>query len=120
MPLRVVPPRGAGCEGCSRRAVLRGLAIGAASSLVGCPGMNIEPPAPDAGEGSTTSMCGSSDLCLDLDDAPNALLNAVDGWLTVRSSRDILVVIRTSTTALVALSDVCTHLGCGVRYNRVN
>jgi cytochrome b6-f complex iron-sulfur subunit len=115
MPLRVVPPTGAGCDGCSRRVVLRGFAMTAASMLVGCPGS--EPPPPDAAPTSSSSICGS-DLCVDLDDPLNGALATLDGSLTVRAPRDTLVVVRTSPTALVALSSICTHQGCEVRYDR--
>jgi cytochrome b6-f complex iron-sulfur subunit len=115
MPLRVVPPTGAGCDRCSRRVVLRGFAMTAASMLVGCPGS--EPPPPDAAPISSSSMCGT-DLCVDLDDPLNGSLTTVDGALTVLAPRDTIVVVRTSPTTLVALSNICTHQGCQVRYDR--
>jgi cytochrome b6-f complex iron-sulfur subunit len=121
MRLRVVPaPTGVGCPGCSRRAVLRGLAVTAAGALVGCPGPSddaIDPP--DAGPGSTASPCGNN-LCLDLNDPRNVALTAVDGTLLVKAPRDTLIAVRTSPTLIQAVSDVCTHAGCGVRYDHVN
>jgi Rieske Fe-S protein len=116
MPLRVVPPTGAACDGCSRRVVLKSLAMTAASMLVGCPA-GQEPPPPDAPPSATTSMCGSN-LCVDLADPLNGSLATVDGSLTVRTPRDTIVVVRTSDTTLVALSNICTHQGCEVRYDR--
>jgi cytochrome b6-f complex iron-sulfur subunit len=118
MRLRVVSPAPAdpGCHGCSRRAVLHGFAVTAATVLVGCP--TDTTPAPDAPPNSLTAMCGTS-LCLDLNDPSNAVLTMVDGTLTVSAPGDSILVMRTSTTAVLAVSDICTHAGCGVRYDRV-
>ena len=62
-------------------------------------------------------MCGNN-LCLDLRDPRNAALTTVGGSLVVSAPRDHILVIRTSPSAVVALSDVCTHQGCAVLYNR--
>lgn len=128
MRLRVVPPAPTeGCSGCSRRAMLRGLAATTASVLVGCtssPG-STGGTGPDAGgdgdggAGSTASACGAN-LCLDLDDPKNAALTAVDGSLIVAAPRDSILLVRSSATVVAAVSDVCTHAGCGVRYDHVN
>lgn len=114
MRLRVVPLPGTGCEDCSRRAVLKGLAMTAASALVGCPGG--DEPRPDAAPSSSVTMCGN-DLCLDLNDPLNARLANVGGATTARAPRDTLLIVRTSSSTLVALSAICTHQGCGVRYD---
>jgi len=120
MAFRVISPAptGAGCHGCSRRAVLKGFAMTAATVLVGCPAPVDDPLVPDAGMGMTTPMC-TGGLCLDLHDPANAALTMVDGSLTVRSSTDTILIVRTSSTAIQAVSDICTHAGCGVGYNRV-
>jgi Rieske Fe-S protein len=128
MQLRVVPADSTdeGCAGCSRRAVLRGLALTAASALVGCPGGDgsTAGTGPDGGDGdggsgSTASACGAN-LCLDLGDPKNAALTAVDGALVVAAPRDSILLVRSSDTAVQAVSDICTHAGCGVRYDHVN
>jgi cytochrome b6-f complex iron-sulfur subunit len=122
MQLRVVPAASTdeGCQGCSRRAVLHGLAWTAASALVGCPsGDGTEPDGGDGGSGSTASACGAN-LCLDLDDPKNAALTAVDGALVVAAPRDSILLVRSSATVVQAVSDICTHAGCGVRYDHVN
>lgn len=129
MQLRAVPAAstGEGCPGCSRRAVLRGLALTAASALVGCPSGDgsmggTGPDGGDGGEGgsgSTASACGVN-LCLDLNDPRNAALTAVDGTLVVAAPRDSILLVRSSTSAIQAVSDICTHAGCGVRYDHVN
>jgi len=110
-------PADPGCAGCSRRAVLHGFAMTAATVLVGC--QTELAPAPDAPPPTMTAMCGSN-LCLDLNEAANAVLTMVDGTLTVRAPGDDIIIVRTSSTALQAVSDICTHAGCGVRYDRVN
>ncbi|TMQ16095.1 MAG: Rieske (2Fe-2S) protein [Deltaproteobacteria bacterium] len=118
MPLRVVPvPGDDGCQGCSRRTVLQGFAVTAATVLVGCP--SPDGMEPDADPGSTTMMCGNN-LCVDLNDPKNAALTMVDGTLIVSAPRDQILIVRSSATAVQAVSDICTHAGCGVRYDRVN
>ena len=126
MQLRVVPAASTdeGCAGCSRRTILRGLALTAASALVGCPsGDGAMGTGPDAGgepgSGSIASACGAN-LCLDLNDPKNAALTAVDGSLVVAAPRDSILLVRSSATAVQAVSDLCTHAGCGVRYDHVN
>jgi Rieske Fe-S protein len=96
--------------------VLRGIAVTAASVLVGCP--SNEPPPPDAPTAMPT-MCGDN-LCIDLGDPANAALTRIDGTLPVHAPHDTLLVLRTSTTVVQAVSDICTHAGCGVVYDRVN
>jgi cytochrome b6-f complex iron-sulfur subunit len=116
MPLRVVPPAGTACAGCSRRAVLKGFAMTAASLVVGC--SDGASPPPDAPPISSHTMCGGN-LCLDLADPLNAALTELDGVVTVHAPRDTVVVVRTSPSTLIALSEICTHQGCNVRYDRV-
>jgi cytochrome b6-f complex iron-sulfur subunit len=125
MQLRAVPPAPTdeGCRGCSRRAVLRGLALTAASALVGCPGgdgsLGAGSDAAGDGPDATASACGAN-LCLDLDDPKNAALTAVDGSLIVAAPRDSILLVRSSPTVVQAVSGTCTHAGCGVRYDHVN
>ncbi len=113
MPPRVVSA-GTGCDGCSRRVVLRGIAAAAATALVGCPGSDSPPDGPPT---SATSMCGP-DLCVDLNDPLNAPLTMVDGALTINAPGDRIIAIRTSPTTVQSVSDICTHAGCAVSYDR--
>lgn len=103
--------------------MLRGLALTAASALVGCPSPDgsIDGTGPDAdsGSGSIASACGAN-LCLDLNDPKNAALTAVDGALIVAAPRDSILLVRSSASAVAAVSDTCTHAACGVRYDHVN
>jgi Rieske Fe-S protein len=129
MQLRVVPAASTdeGCRGCSRRAVLHGLAVTAASALVGCPSPDgstggTGPDGGDGGDGgsgSTTSACGAN-LCLDLNDPRNAALTMVNGALVIAAPKDSILLVRSSATVVQAVSDICTHAGCGVRYDHVN
>jgi nitrite reductase/ring-hydroxylating ferredoxin subunit len=123
MPLRVVPPAkpplasadhaDPACRGCSRRAVLHGLAIAAAAAVVGCDG---DPAAgPDGGSSGAVTMCGDK-LCLDLSDPQNAALTSVDGSAIVAAPHDRILIVRTSATAFQAVTDTCTHAGCAVGY----
>jgi cytochrome b6-f complex iron-sulfur subunit len=63
-------------------------------------------------------MCGTN-LCLDLKDAANAVLTTTNGTLTVQAPSDEILVIRTSATAIQAVSEICTHAGCSVLYDHV-
>jgi Rieske Fe-S protein len=106
--------------------MLHGLAVTAASVLVGCPSSDDSTDTgPDAGEGgdggsgAIASACGAN-LCLDLDDPNNAALTAVDGALVIAAPKDSILLVRSLATAVQAVSDICTHAGCGVRYDRVN
>jgi cytochrome b6-f complex iron-sulfur subunit len=129
MQLRVVPAASTdeGCRGCSRRAVLHGLALTAASALVGCPSSDgsMTGTGPDGGDdgdggsGSVASACGAN-LCLDLNDPKNAALTAIDGTLVIAAPRDSILLVRFSDTVVHAVSDICTHAGCGVRYDHAN
>lgn len=74
---------------------------------------------PDGGSGATASACGGS-LCVDLNDPKNAALTAVDGALVIAAPRDSILLVRSSTTVVQAVSDICTHAGCSVRYDHVN
>lgn len=108
-------PAGAGCGGCSRRAVLRGIAVSAAGAIVGC--APVDPIQLDAG--MPAPLCGDS-LCIDLAAPQNAALTAVDGSLIVAAPHDNIIIVRTSATAALAVSDICTHAGCGVSYDRTS
>jgi nitrite reductase/ring-hydroxylating ferredoxin subunit len=108
-------PADAGCRGCSRRTVLRGIAVSAAGAIVGCaPG---DPMQLDAGV--PAPLCGES-LCIDLAAPQNTALTAVDGSLIVAAPHDNIIIVRTSATAALAVSDICTHAGCGVSYDRTS
>jgi len=117
MPLRVISPAATDndCQGCSRRAVLHGLAITAAGALVGC-STSASSSMPDAGPGAAVTMCGAN-LCLDLNDPLNAPLTAMNGVVTVSAPGDTILVMRTSTTVVQAVSDICTHAMCRVAFN---
>jgi cytochrome b6-f complex iron-sulfur subunit len=118
LPLVPAPADGATCAGCSRRTVLHGLAATAAAVLAGCPSGDGT-TGPDAGPDPSTSMCGK-DLCLDLTNPINAALTRVDGSLVVAAPKDRIILVRTSSSAVQAVSDLCTHASCGVRYDRVS
>lgn len=107
------------CSECTRRLVLQALGIAAAGALVqiGCGGSSsstADAPAkmPDASNGS----CPTNELCLDVTKSPNTALANANGFVVVSSSKGQLIVVRTSATAAVALSAVCTHQGCTVTY----
>jgi cytochrome b6-f complex iron-sulfur subunit len=118
-----------GCDDCSRRALLRGLALSAAGvAIAACRGgagsgggAGDDAVDPDAGPpidapGPAVTMCGAN-LCIDLTKPGAAKLTTVGGTLIVTAPADRIIVVRQSETAWVALSDICTHAGCGVGFN---
>jgi len=108
-------PAPADACGCSRRDVLAGLAATAAAALTGCSANTDLPTDPPGG----ADLCGDN-LCIDLDDPANAALGTSDGVAVVAAPRDRLIVIRTSPTELTVLSDICTHAGCALRFDRAS
>jgi len=96
--------------GCSRRELLYGLGAAAAGiALINCMQQGSSLPS------ATTSSCGTG-LCIDLGNAANKDLLAVGGAMLVDSAHDTIMVIRTSDTAVLALSAICTHAGCSMDY----
>jgi len=104
--------------------MLRGFGIAAASTLlVACRMTLDEPSGADGGGGGgggggsgSGTPCGSN-LCLDLNASANAGLVTVGGSLVVQAPSDKIIVVRTSESGFAALSDVCTHMACAVRYD---
>jgi Rieske Fe-S protein len=98
---------------CSRRTLLQGLgaAAAAAAILPGCgtSGSNLATAKP--------SSCGGGALCIDLTQTANQALASPGGALLVDGTTDIIMVIRTSATDVIALSSLCTHAGCGLDFN---
>jgi Rieske Fe-S protein len=103
---------------CTRRTLLRGLAAGTACGTMGCWRSVDGNQTPDARTATDGGNCGEL-LCLSLTDPNNAALKTIGGAITIMApaAHDTLVVIRTSDTAVTALSDVCTHRGCVMAYN---
>jgi Rieske Fe-S protein len=97
---------------CSRRDVLRGLAAGVACGAAGCRMDNGNNS--DAGVVSD-AMCPQV-LCVSLASPSNAALRSVGGAQTFQTAHDTIILVRTSDTAVAALSDICTHAGCGLTY----
>jgi cytochrome b6-f complex iron-sulfur subunit len=71
---------------------------------------------PDAGGPAGTSRCGMS-LCLDLNDPANAQLVNIGGARLLAVDGKALIVGRVSAAEVVALSSICTHAGCTVRFS---
>lgn len=99
------------CGDCSRRTLLKGLGIAAAVLAVpGC--MQAGSNLPSAASAS----CGQS-LCIDLTNAANKDLTTVGGAMLLDTSSDTIMVIRQSSSDVVALSAICTHSGCSMNFN---
>jgi cytochrome b6-f complex iron-sulfur subunit len=101
-----------GCDGCSRRSVLRGLGVAAVGALItgaGCqqPGSSLST--------ANSSSCGTGH-CIDLGNSANKELTTVGGAMLIDSSTDTIMVVRISDTQAVALSAICTHAGCSMDY----
>ncbi len=94
--------------------MLRGLTAGAVCSGVGCAsnsGNTVDGGVP--GDGSCPGL-----LCISLTNPANAALKSPGGSAAfpLPNGSDTVIVIRTDATTVVALSDICTHAGCGVSY----
>jgi cytochrome b6-f complex iron-sulfur subunit len=97
---------------------LQGIVIGAGASILGC--------GTDGGTGDTgvdaplgnsgVTMCGAN-VCVDLSVPATAALKNVDGSLNVGIPGDRIVIIRTDATTFTAVSNICTHAGCTVRFD---
>jgi cytochrome b6-f complex iron-sulfur subunit len=85
---------------------------------VGCGGDGPSDAGPAIDAPPHFTPCGTNEICIDVSLAQNQPLSSVGGWIRFDiPSGDTLIVIRQSTTAVVTLSDVCTHQGCLVAYN---
>jgi cytochrome b6-f complex iron-sulfur subunit len=89
---------------------------GALVASVGCGGNDTGAGDIDATMADSASGCMPSQLCLDISKAPNTALGTVGGSVVVASSVGALIVIRTTATAVAALSASCTHQGSTVAY----
>lgn len=49
-------------------------------------------------------------------DPANAELMTVGNAMMIDTARDTIVVIRSSSTAVIALSAICTHAGCALDF----
>jgi nitrite reductase/ring-hydroxylating ferredoxin subunit len=100
------------CGGCSRRSLLQGIGVVAAGSVLGCSlGSN------ELLDATPAPTCGTNMICLDLAATAYAPLAGIGGVVKVGVPHDTLIVIRTTDTAVVALSDICPHARCGVQYD---
>lgn len=94
-----------------RRVFLR---VIAAATVAAC-GTSPTQTGPDAPEPPTDGgpTCAG---CLDLSDPANAALMHVGGSRVVRFNNASVLVARISDTSFIALSAICTHAGCTVRF----
>jgi cytochrome b6-f complex iron-sulfur subunit len=112
------------CSTCSRRTLLRGIGIAVVGSVVtaACGSSGNIGGGPDAStpDGNGSGSCPTLDLCIDITKAPNTALETVNGAVAVQVPHDTIMVVRTSATAVAALSAICTHQGCQVQYTSNN
>jgi cytochrome b6-f complex iron-sulfur subunit len=116
MPGMSVPTE---CVLCTRRAVLQGIGVAVAGSIVvsaGCGGPADSTTTDGAPPDSPAGSCPTNDLCLDVTKAPYTALANAGGSVLVSSSQGRLLVIRSSATMVEALSSACTHAGVTVGY----
>jgi cytochrome b6-f complex iron-sulfur subunit len=117
------------CEDCSRRSLLKNIALGAGALLVigACGNDHALETSPDAGDESPdapanpVSMCGGN-LCIDVNQV--AELQTVGGQFATPvmagAIHDRIIIVRTSDTEFTTVSQVCTHAGCSVKFNGTN
>ncbi len=105
------------CATCTRRTLLRGIGVAVAGGIVSACG-GSDSGTPDAKMiDAPAGTCPTGDLCLDITKSPNTALQNVNGSVIVSSAAGSLAVVRTSQTAVAALSAICTHQGCTVAYS---
>jgi cytochrome b6-f complex iron-sulfur subunit len=66
------------------------------------------------GHGTVTQCTGG--FCVDLTAAANKPLTQVGGSVVVGLGGDTVIVARTASSTVIALSAICTHLGCEVGF----
>lgn len=75
---------------------------------------------PDGGAAGTPPECAGN-LCINLAGSGATALGTVGGAMTAAApNRDTLIIIRSDTSGYLALSNVCTHQGCAVRYSNTS
>ena len=94
--------------------MLRGLAAGAACGAVGC--SNNAGATVDGGV-TGDGPCGAL-LCISLTNPSNSALRSIGGSqvFPLPNGSDTVILIRTDAATVTAVSDICTHAGCGVTY----
>lgn len=96
---------------CSRRTLLAGIGAGTVLAAAGCTNGSGSDAPP-----ATFTMCGAN-ACIDLNNADNTALASAGGSMIITPGSATIIVIRTSATAVAAVSDICTHARCGVNYD---
>ena len=97
---------------CTRRSLFKGMAALAVLPVVlpACAQQGSDLPQ------AKTSSCGSG-TCIDLTDPVNAPLASVGGAMLFDIGSDTVMVIRSSSTDVIALSAICTHAGCSMNFD---
>jgi len=105
------------CNGCTRRALLKGLGLVVLSNCGSAP--DDQPALPDASlpDAEEPVACEPGKLCIDVTRASSGSLGQINGTHTVSTPSDIIIAVRTGATTFVALSAICTHQSCTVLYS---
>ena len=111
--MNAMPP----CNGCTRRAVLKGIGL---VVLGNCGSPSDDQPAPhDASlpDAEAPVPCEPGKLCIDVTRPSSGTLGDINGSVTLSAPSDLIVVVRTGATTFVALSAICTHESCTLLYS---
>ena len=104
------------CNGCTRRAVLKGLGL----VVLGNCGSPSDEPARDAAslpDAEAPVPCDPGKLCIDVTRTSSGTLAQINGTHTLSIPNDIVMAVRTGATTFVALSAICTHEACTLLYS---
>jgi len=101
---------------CTRRAMLQALGAAAATTaafgtLGACGQQGSDLPT------ATATSCGSNMHCIALSDMTNAPLNNVGGAMLLDTATDTIMVIRQTSTQVIAISAICTHKQCSMNFD---
>ncbi len=101
------------CNGCTRRAVLKGIGL----VVLGNCGSPPEGTPPDAAlPDAYVVPCEPGKLCIDVTQPSSGTLGQINGTLTLSAPDDLVMAVRTGPTTFIALSAICTHESCTLLY----